>query len=437
MNRNTPMGAKRGGHGLLLEIPGMARDSILANKLRSGLMILGIIIGVMALVGMTSLIRGFDHSLRSILTEMGPDSIFVLKLSGASVLSGVDYKELLGRPNLTLEDARAVSKLAPSVKTVDVWLGGSLVQNLERITYRGEETTPMLIMGASETFSEVSFAPLGSGRFFTDSEVRHRQPLVVLGKGPADSLFRSTDAIGKKVRIGGEEYTVVGTLKERPNPARVDLRLDDIAVIPFTRYQAKYGIRTVVQSASILKDVTIVAVPIRPELRSRALREVEEVMRIRHRLTLDQANDFDLVTQESAIKIWEQLTRSTFFALVIISSIALVVGGIGVMAVMTIAVTERTREIGLRKALGSTNRQILWQFLIESALLTSLGGVLGVVSGILVSLLIHAAYDFPVALSFWSFALGIGVSAAVGVAFGTAPALKAARVNPIVALHFE
>jgi putative ABC transport system permease protein len=391
----------------------------------------------MALVGMTSLIRGFDHSLRAILREMGPDTIFVMKLSGASVLSGVDFKELLGRPNLTLEDARAVSKLAPSVKAVDVWIGGSLAQNFERISYRGEETTPMLIMGASDNFAEVSFAPLASGRFFTDSEVNHRQSLVVLGKNPADSLFPSSDAVGKKVRIGGEEYTVVGTLKERPNPARVDLRLDDIAVIPFTRYQAKYGIRNVVESASILRDVTIVAVPSRPELRSKAFHEVEEVMRIRHRLTLDKANDFDIVTQESALKIWEQLTRSTFFALVVISSIALIVGGIGVMAVMTIAVTERTREIGLRKALGSTNRQILWQFLIEAALLTSLGGVLGVLSGILVSLIIHFAYDFPVALSLSSFALGVGASAVVGVAFGTAPAMKAARVDPIVALHFE
>lgn len=437
MMAGNSIGSKGGGRGLLLEIPGMARESLLANKLRSGLMILGIIIGVMALVGMTSLIRGFDHSLRSILKEMGPDSIFVFKLSGASVLSGADFRTLLGRPNLTIEDANAVSKLAPSVKTVDVWLGGSLVQKYERISYRGEQTTPMLIMGASETFSEVSFAPLASGRFFTDSEVRHRQRLVVLGKGPSESLFPSSDAVGKRVRIGGEEYTVVGTLKERPNPARVDLHLDDIAVIPFTRYQAKYGIRKIVGSSSILRDVTIVAVPRRPELRSQALREVEQVMRIRHRLTLDEADDFDLVTQESAIRIWEELTRSTFFALVVISSIALVVGGIGVMAVMTIAVTERTREIGLRKAVGSTNRQILLQFLIEAALLTSMGGVLGVVSGILVSLVIHAAYDFPVALSLWSFTLGIGVSAVIGIGFGTAPALKAARVDPIVALHFE
>ena len=420
---------------LLREIFAMAQDSLLNNKLRSSLMILGIVIGVSTLVGMTALIRGFDESLRTLLKEMGPDTIFVMKLSGVSILEGNDVAELLQRPNLTMEEATTIATQVTSVKSVDVWLGGNLVQKRERLTYRGQETTPMLVMGASGSFSEVSFASLATGRFFTDTEVRRRRHVVVLGQGASRALFPSEEPTGKRIRIGGEEYTVVGTLEPRPNPAGMELRLDDIVVIPFTRYEAKYGISN--SSDGGQRDLTIVVAPKSPGLRSQALFEIEEIMRIRHGLTLDQANDFDLVTQEAAIKIWDGLTQVTWIALITISSISLAVGGIGVMAVMTMAVTERTREIGVRKAVGARKREILWQFLAEAGLLTSTGGVLGVIVGTGVGLTVHFVFDFPISLPWWSYALGLGISTAVGVAFGTVPAMRAAAVNPIDALHYE
>jgi putative ABC transport system permease protein len=167
------------------------------------------------------------------------------------------------------------------------------------------------------------------------------------------------------------------------------------------------------------------------------MREVEEIMRARHALRLDQENDFDVGTQATLFKFWERLSSAVFLALVVISSIALMVGGIGVMAIMTISVTERTREIGVRKALGARSREVLWQFLLEAAFLTSFGGVLGVVLGAGIGWLIHVLSGFPISLPWWSFAIGLGFSAGTGLFFGIFPAFKAARLDPIEALRYE
>jgi putative ABC transport system permease protein len=184
------------------------------------------------------------------------------------------------------------------------------------------------------------------------------------------------------------------------------------------------------------RDVTITVVP-RDGQRAVALREIEQVMRIRHGLRLDEPNDFDLVTQDAMARLWQQTTQAVFLALVVISSIALLVSGIGVMAIMTMSVTERTSEIGLRKALGAKPREILWQFLVEASVLTLAGGVLGVLLGSGTGLLVHFISGFPISLPWWSFALGLGFSATGGLVFGMVPAIRASRLDPIEALHHE
>jgi putative ABC transport system permease protein len=171
--------------------------------------------------------------------------------------------------------------------------------------------------------------------------------------------------------------------------------------------------------------------------REQAIREVEQVMRTRHGLRLDQANDFDLVTQDALLKVWDQISQATFLALVVLSSIALMVGGIGVMSIMTISVTERTREIGVRKALGARRIEVLWQFLLEAVFVTSTGGVLGIVIGASIGFLVNLLTGFPISLPWWSFAIGIGFSAGVGVFFGMVPAVRASRLDPIEALRYE
>ena len=179
------------------------------------------------------------------------------------------------------------------------------------------------------------------------------------------------------------------------------------------------------------------AVPLDGVPREQAMREVEGVMRIRHNLRLDQPDDFDLVTQDAVLKVWDQISQGTFLALVVISSIALMVGGIGVMSIMTISVTERTREIGVRKALGARRVEILWQFLLEAVFLTSAGGLFGILVGSAIGVTVHLATNFPVSLPWWSFAIGIGFSATIGVFFGMVPAIRASRLDPIEALRYE
>ncbi len=422
--------------GLFSEILLMALDTLRANKLRSGLTIVGIVIGITAIVGMTSLIRGFDQSLRALIQELGPTTIYVAKFSGVSFMSGKEFTELIRRPNLTIEDARAIERQAPSVRWVDVWTGGGGTQ-IERVIYKGERTKPIAVLGASETFADVSFVPLQDGRFFTATEVKHRRGVVVLGQTPYQSLFAHTDPIGKEVRIGTQPYTVVGVLSERPSPGGFNLGQDDFAVIPYTKYQSQFGIRALRIEGGVHRDVMITVVPREDATRDQLIREVEQIMRIRHGLKLDEPNDFDLVTQDAALRVWDQLTQATFLALVVISSIALLVGGIGVMAIMTISVTERTHEIGLRKAVGARRREILWQFLIEAVVLTSAGGILGILMGSAIGVAVHFAFQFPVSLPWWSFALGLGFSASVGIIFGMVPAIRASRLAPIEALRHE
>jgi putative ABC transport system permease protein len=267
---------------------------------------------------------------------------------------------------------------------------------------------------------------------------------VLLGNGPWQSLFPNIDPIGKTVRIGSNQFTVIGVLGKRPSPGNFSTEVDDFVVIPYGAHEKYYGkvlrgsarISANSFNPAVFRTAMIAVVP-REGMRDAAMREVEALIRIRHHLKLDEANDFDLVTQDAVLEVWDQISRATFLALVVISSIALMVGGIGVMAIMMISVTERTREIGVRKALGARRREILWQFLIEAAFLTSLGGVLGIVFGSAIGLTVHWLSGFPVSLPWWSFAIGIGFSASVGIFFGLYPAIKASRLDPIEALRYE
>ena len=426
-------------YALLREVVLLALDTLRTNKLRSGLTVLGIVIGITAIVGMTSLIRGFDESLRDSIRELGPNTIFLAKFSGVSLAAGRDFDELLRRPNLTIEDAQAIEKLAPSVGVVDIWLGAGGPPTQERVTYRGDRTKMLGILGATEHFAEINFLGLQAGRFFTESEVARRRNVVVLGQTPYDALFgkSGTDPVGKKVRIGTMEYTVIGVVGKRPSAGGFNLGQDDFVVIPQTTYRKQFGIQVFRRGGITHQSVMIAAAPREDGLRESLVTEIEEIMRIRHGLTLDEANDFDVVTQDAALDVWNQVSRAVFLALVVISSIALMVGGIGVMAIMMISVTERTREIGVRKALGARRREILFQFLAEAAVLTAVGGILGIACGSSIGVLVSVATGFPVSLPWWSFALGLGFSAAVGIFFGMVPAIRAARLDPIEALRYE
>jgi putative ABC transport system permease protein len=421
--------------GLLSEILIMAVDTLRANKLRSALTILGVVIGITSIVSMTALIRGFDESFKDLFRQVGPNTLYIEKFGLVSFSQGKDFRDVIKRPNLTIDDARAIAN-SPLVATVALELGSGVAPRQERLTYAGNATKRMVIIGVTANWGTTNYIPMETGRVFTESEEERRRNLIVLGNAPARVLFPDIDPIGKRIRAGKHEYTVVGVFGARPNPFG-GTAFDEFAVVPWTTYQKAYGIDGFRIFGIVHRDVSIVAVPREEVLRSDAILEVEAILRSRHGLRLDQENDFDIATQDTLFKFWDQISRAIFLALIVISSIALMVGGIGVMAIMTISVTDRTREIGVRKALGARRVEILWQFLLEAAFLTSVGGLIGIVLGAVIGYAVNVLSGFPISMPWWSFALGLGFSATVGIFFGIFPAFKAARLDPIEALRYE
>jgi putative ABC transport system permease protein len=425
---------------LLREVIEMASDTIRINKLRSALTVLGVVIGISSIVGMTALIRGFDQSLRDMIRAVGPDTIFVQRFGVTSFANAAEIADLLQRPNLTVSDALAIDHQANTVQIVDIQLGAGGPPTQRPVSYRGERTRPSVVFGTTEHFAEGSRVPMLEGRFFNGTEVQYRKNVAVLGNAPCELLFasRGIDPIGKTVRVGADRFEVVGVFDKRPSAGGFNLGQDDFVVIPYTAYQRIFGLNAVrVRRGAMVVPIQIAVVPRDGVSIDAAIADVTRVMRIRHGLRLDEPNDFDVATQDAFLELWDQVSQGTFLALVVISSIALMVGGIGVMAIMSISVIERTREIGLRKALGARRVEILVQFLLEAAFLTSVGGVIGVLLGSAIGVGVHLVSGFPVSLPWWSFAIGLGFSAAVGLFFGMYPAVRASRLDPIEALRHE
>jgi putative ABC transport system permease protein len=421
--------------GLLGEVLTMAVETLRANKMRSALTILGVVIGITSIVSVTALLRGFDESFKDLFRQIGPTTMFVAKFTFVSRSQGKSFRDLIKRPNITVGDAAAL-EASPLIQSVALQFGGTIGRRSERFTYGNVATKAMGIFGASANYGQTNSIPLESGRVFTQAEVDRRRPVVVLGHAPGTTLFPNTDPIGKQVRIGRTLYTVVGVFGKRPNPLGGS-GPDEFAIIPHTTWNKVYGADALRIFGIVHRDIMIVVIPREGVTQQAAMREVQDIMRARHGLKLDQEDDFDIATQAALFKVWDSISSGIFMALVVISSIALMVGGIGVMAIMTISVTERTREIGVRKALGARRREILWQFLIEAVFLTSLGGLVGVIAGASIGWGVSALSGFPISLPWWSFAIGIGFSAAVGIFFGIFPAFKAARLDPIEALRYE
>ncbi len=422
--------------GLFSEILVMSWDTIRGNKLRSSLTVLGIVIGITSIVGITSLLRGFEESFKDLIRQIGPDTIFVQKFSGISRASN-DFEVIMRRPNITPADAEAIGRL-PSIAMTDVFMGGGGGgMQQERVYYRGQRTKQMFVFGTTERWPFVNSLVVESGRFFNGGEFQRRQNVAVVGQTVKAALFPIEDPIGKVVRVGLYQFTVIGVMAKRPSPGGFDAGQDDFVVIPHTTYEKITGIRANFVGRGVMRSVQVSAVPAEGVPREQAMREIEDLMRIRHGLRLDEPNDFDVITQDAILGFFDQITQAAFLALVVLSSIALMVGGIGVMSIMTISVTERTREIGVRKSLGARRVEILWQFLLESVFLTSLGGILGIAVGTAIALIINWTTGFPVSLPWWSFAIGFGFSASVGVFFGMVPAIRASRLDPIEALRYE
>jgi putative ABC transport system permease protein len=425
------------------EVVLMALDTVRTNKLRSALTVLGVVIGITAIVGMTAMIRGFDQSLRDMIGAIGPNTIFVQRFGVTNFANGAELRDLLKRPQLTISDARAIEQQAQTIQLVDIEFGAGGPPTFRRVFYRDLRTSQMVVFGTSENFAEGTKLPVVAGRFLISSDILYRRNVAVLGNTPYQVLFAAsgTDPLGKMIRIGSDRFEVVGVFDKRPSAGGFNLAQDDFVVIPYTVYERIFGLRGVFvgrgSASGFILPIQIAMLPRDGVTVKEAIADVERVMRIRHNLRLDEPNDFEVMTQDAVLKLWDQVSQGTFLALIVISSIALMVGGIGVMAIMSISVTERTREIGVRKALGARRAEILFQFLMEAAFLTLLGGVIGIALGSAIGVGVHLATGFPISLPWWSFAIGIGFSASVGIFFGMYPAFKASRLDPIEALRYE
>jgi len=403
----------------------MAVDSLRAHKLRSFLTMLGIVIGVMTVIGMVSVIQGLNSSFMSELQAAGSDMIHIQKYE--AVQMGQMSEEERTRKDLTLEDAAAIEREAPLVKAVAVSAFVSVFTPVE-IKHLSHKSDTAMVIGMNDKWPVVMSLYLPRlGRFVTESEVARSARVCVLGSELADALFPNLNPLGKEIRVGPEAFTVVGVLTKRGQ--MFGQSRDNFAGIPIT---------TLMKHFSYEKDrLEIIAVPRTAGTIDETIQEIRNVLRQRRKVPFGKPDDFAVMTQDTLVDLYNQLTGAAYLVMIVISSIGLLVGGIGVMNIMLVSVKERTREIGIRKAIGARSGDILKQFLIEAMFLTGSGGLIGVFIGFGIALLVRAATPLPAAVSPWSVILGLAVSMSIGLFFGIFPAQKAARMDPIVSLRYE
>ena len=410
---------------LFLEIFSMALDSIKTHKLRSFLTTLGIVIGVMTVIGMVSVIQGLNQSIAGEIERIGSNLIIIQKNEPVRV--GLLSEEERQRKDLTIEDAQAIQQECPLVKAMTIQLTPDF-SRLPEVKYQNLKSDNAIIFGADENFNTVYSVYLPKeGRSFTGAEVRHSARVCLIGTEVADALFPHMSPVGKELRIGPEKFTIIGVMGKRGQ--MFGQSRDNLVVIPYTSLMKYFPYDK--------SSLQITIIPSDPTKINETIEQVTNLLRLRRKVPPNKPNDFAVFTQETLLSLYNQITGAAFIVMIVISSIGLLVGGIGVMNIMLVAVKERTREIGIRKAIGARARDIVKQFLIEAMVLTSLGGVIGILIGFGLSLVIKLATPLPAAVTWWSVFLGLSVSMAVGLFFGIFPAQKAARLDPIACLRYE
>jgi putative ABC transport system permease protein len=411
------------GSGLAENVK-LAIEALRVSKLRSSLTILGVVIGVATVMTMAAMVQGIRDQIVTTIEVAGPTTFYVLKKFSQTPLNPDNLpKEVRIRPDLTEAEAARL-RLLPEIGYASLW-----AQTLARIEADGARTQGMAIMGADDGFTLIQGGELVEGRWFTRGEITAGAPVVVLQENTARSMFGQERLLGRRVQIGGRVLEVIGLWAEPGNifaPPGQSVG----AVVPFRFMDRSYTI----------DRTNALFIPVKPRAGVRvadAQGAVEMALRESRRLRPGDGNTFDLVTQDQILDTFNSLTSVFFVVMIVLSGVALLVGGIGVMAIMTVSVTSRTREIGVRKALGATRRDILIQFLVEASTLTGIGGVIGVLAGLAFGRVAAVALDIDAPVPVTLTVIAVVVSVGIGIVFGMIPARRAARLDPIEALRYE
>jgi putative ABC transport system permease protein len=404
----------------LFESVMLALASIWANKLRSVLTLLGNIVAVSSIITVVALITGVNEAVTdAIVSDLGADSFTVQRMGITQ--NEDDFERMRNNPLVTVRDAQAIKRFAQSVSSIM-----AQAQTQTRVAYRDEELETLQVQGVSEDYIDFATFDAERGRMITPLEITRKRPITLIGWGTADRLFGNADPLEKQIKIAGVPFTVVGVSKKKG--AAFGQSLDEFAVIPLGQYLKLFGAR---------QSLQLMVKPRDPTLAAMAKDEARVALRVDRGLRPAEPDNFGIMASDSVLEIFQQATAGIAVVLVGIVGLSLLVGGIVIMNIMLMVVSERTREIGLRKALGAKRRDIMSQVLTESITLSVVGGIIGIALGALFSTIISALTPVPSAVELWSVALGVFITAAVGLFFGWMPARRAAMLDPIEALRRE
>jgi putative ABC transport system permease protein len=413
---------------LMAENVKMALETIRTHKVRAFLTVLGVVIGVAVAIVVASILLGLQQNVQADFDEFGVNNLWIFRFAVGIRLTRLTAEERTRKP-LSFEDGMAIKEDVPAVQDASIQVLPRVAQGssgpARTARHKSHELTNLNFSGATANFADVNSFALSDGRFFTEVEDLHREDVTVVGADVVKTLFPDQSAIGQQVEVAGTPYIVIGVYAKKKNTSLGNGQ-DNSVTIPYRTYRKHYP----------QDDEHFITAQARPGMRSRAEDQIRGLLRQRRRVAPGKPDTFGISSAEQLGTQFRDIMANIFQLVIGLVSVGLLVGGVGVMNIMLMGVTERTREIGIRKAIGARKRDISFQFLVEAITLTGTGGIIGVLISLAISFLMRA-FNLPSSVPIWAIALAVTVAGSVGLFFGIYPAMKAARLDPVEALRYE